>query len=451
MPWPRGALLVGGAVRDALLGRRTPATDLDWLVPDPGPSAERQAALLGGSSFVLDEERRHWRVALPNGTLHDFVPLRAGAHDLLSDLRMRDLTVNALALAESGRIHDPTGGIADLGRRLIRMTSAASLAADPVRPLRAVRFAATLAFELEETTKDAVVERFFAQRAGQEPLPAWERVGAELQALIASRYAARGFALMKALGGVALYLPELELGRAVEQGPLHHLDVLDHQVESLQQLIATFPDAGQALRWATLLHDVGKPPSLGHTPFGTPTFYGHDKVGAEMVQRVLRRLRLPTELVTPAVALVRYHMLPLPRGERAVRRFVHRRRALLPDLLKLMVADREAARGRAASQAGRIAYRVAVSGVLGALDADPPRAPLLGGNEVMELLSIGPGPRVGEALALVAEAQAVGDVHDADEARALVKRFATAQGWLPAGNGTRERQRQRREERTPSR
>lgn len=427
MPWPAGAVLVGGAVRDALLGRG--ATDLDWLVKDPELSAKQHAEALHGSPFLMDPVRRHWRVVLAGGVTHDFVPLRAGASNIAEDMWLRDLTVNAIALPQDGAVFDPTGGLEDLQRQRVRMTSRDSLRADAVRPLRAVRFAATLAFELEEETKEAVVAQFEAQRTGSAPLPAWERVSAELQALLAARSAARGFTLLKALGGLALYLPELELGRGVEQGALHHLDVLDHQLESLNQLLNGFPDAGPALRWATLMHDVGKPASVGRTPLGSPTFYGHDKTGAEMTREALRRLRLPNEVVDHASALVRYHMLPLPREERAVRRFVHRRKTLLPDLLKLMLADREAARGRAASVAGRQAYRISVSGVLAEMEEQPPVVPLLNGDDVMQLLDLDPGPNIGEALAVVAEAQAVGDVKNREEAAALLQRYAAAQGW----------------------
>ncbi len=427
MPWPEGAVLVGGAVRDALLGR--PTTDLDWLVADPAASARRHAELLGGSQFLMDEERRHWRVALPTRSTHDFVPLRTGARDLEQDLRLRDLTFNAMALTEEGRLVDPTGGRQDLSNKQVRMTSLACLTADAVRPLRVVRFAATLAFNVEHATKAATQAAFEAQRSGSAPMPTWERVSAELQATLTSSYAARGFALLKALGGLALYLPELELGRGVNQGALHHLDVLDHQLEALHQLLQGFPDAEPALRWATILHDVGKPACIGRTPMGTPTFYGHDKVGSEMVRALLQRLRLPNNVVSKATALVRYHMLPLPRGERAVRRFVHRRRELLPDLLKLMLADREAARGRAANERARVAYRTQVSAVLAELEAVPNIPLIMNGDEVMELLGLDPGPLVGEALALLSESQALGDVRDLGEAEALLLRYAAAQGW----------------------
>ncbi len=165
-PWPEGAQLVGGAVRDALLGR--PVADLDWLVADPAASAREHAAALGGSPFLLDGERRHWRVVLPSGAVHDFVPLREGASTLEEDLRLRDLTVNAMALTESGRLVDPVGGRDDLRRKLVRMTSLHCLRADAVRPLRAVRFATTLAFELEVQTRSATAQRFEEQAAATE-------------------------------------------------------------------------------------------------------------------------------------------------------------------------------------------------------------------------------------------------------------------------------------------
>jgi poly(A) polymerase len=153
-----------------------------------------------------------------------------------------------------------------------------------------------------------------------------------------------------------------------------------------------------------------------------------------MTADLLRRLRLPGELVATAASLVRYHMLPLPHGERAVRRFIHRRRELLPDLLKLMLADREAARGRLASAAARARYRLAVSAILAALDATPEPRPLLTGDDVMTLLRLAPGPRVGEALAVLGEAQALGDVLGREDAELALLRYAAAQGW------TRERE-----------
>lgn len=423
-PWPAGGLLVGGAVRDALLGHE--ATDLDWLVPDPRAASEATAAQEGGSSFPLDEERGHWRaVGGTSGVTHDFVPLVGSVED---DLRRRDLTINAIALTSSGELIDPTGGIQDLGRKAIAMTSETALRSDPVRPLRAVRFAAALRFELETNTRRAVRDVAAEQLSGGGRLPAPERVRDELSRMLRAE-PATSLHMAQELGLLATFLPELTACVGVPQGPLHHLDVYEHSLEALRLLDATFPDSGTAVRLATLLHDVGKPATMGRAPFGRPTFHGHDQVGAEMTTLVLRRLRFDSATVRLAAGLVRRHMLPLPTTDRGARRFVHRYRELLPDLLRLMLADREAARGPAAGPAGRTRYRVAMSRVLAALEESPPAAPLLRGEDVMSLLGLEPGPAVGEALRLVDEARAVGDVKDREGAEALLRRYAEAQGW----------------------
>jgi poly(A) polymerase len=263
-----------------------------------------------------------------------------------------------------------------------------------------------------------------------------ERIGAELDATLATPVAGRAFAALEEVGLLELALPELAAGRGVEQGGLHHLDVLDHQLEALQRLVDAFPDADPALRWATLLHDVGKPST--RTPGAVAAdglrlrarFHGHDRVGAEMAEAALRRLRRPRALVAARVReLVAAHMRPLPGDERSAQRFVHRLRPLLPDLLRLMLADREAARGRAASATARRRYRERAGLVLAALEGAPPPAPLIDGRDVMAALGLSPGPRVGTILAALAEARAVGDVRDREEALAYAERLARASGW----------------------
>ncbi len=435
-PWPEDGVLVGGAVRDALLGHE-PA-DLDWLVPDPHAACEAAAAARGGSCFPLDEARGHWRVVGGAAArTEDFVPLRGGMivsgggptlGAIEEDLRRRDLTINAMALTAAGELIDPTGGTDDLSRRVVAMTSEEALRSDPVRPLRAVRFTGGLGFTLEPGTETAVRAITAEQLAGTASLPAPERVRDELTRLVYGRPAA-SLRLANDIGLLQTFLPELAACAGVSQGPLHHLDVFGHSLEALEALIATFPDAGLAVRLGTLLHDVGKAVTQGVTPLGRPTFHGHDAAGAELTTRALTRLRFDSATVRRASALVRRHMLPLPATERSARRFVHRYRDLLPDLLRLMLADREAARGRAAGPAGRTRYRIAMSRVLAVLEEHAPEAPLLTGHDVMALLGLQPGPEVGEALSLVAEARAVGDVSDVEGAELLLERFAAARGW----------------------
>lgn len=423
-PHPRAGFLVGGAVRDTLLGRNT--RDFDWLVEDSRAEAERAAASLGGSAFVLDESRGHWRV-VADGETRDYAPLG----DLDANLKARDYTVNAVAADLTGMLVDPTGGLADLRAKRLRMVSEANLRSDPVRGLRGVRFAATLGFNLEPQTEAAVRAHAEDLQAGTAPLPAWERTNDELTLLLLSDRAAPGLQLLHRLGLLRVFLPELADAEGVTQGGFHHLDVLGHSLEALHQLVQGFPESDLTLRWATLLHDLGKPPTKTHYGDGRRYhFYGHDRVGAELTGTLLARLRVPNARRERAARLVRYHMVQLPRTEREARRFVHRRRELLPDLLKLMLADREAARGPGSSEAGRRAYRLAVAGVLEILAEPPPAKPLLDGLEVMQLLSLEPGPRVGEGVRFVREAEAVGDVRTKEEAETALRTYARAQGWL---------------------
>lgn len=423
-PHPSAGYLVGGAVRDTLLERTT--RDFDWLVEKPGAEAERAAEMLGGRAFVLDEVRGHWRV-VANGATYDYAPLG----ELESNLWARDYTVNAVAADLSGTLTDPTGGLNDLRARRLRLVSETNLRVDPLRGLRGVRLAATLGFGLERNTQTAIRSHAAALRAKRAALPALERVNDELTQLLLSDRAGPGFQLLHQVGLLPVYLPELAEADGVTQGGFHHLDVLQHSLEALNQLVQGFPDADLGLRWATLLHDIGKSATKSYDESGRCYhFYGHDKLGADLAETLLRRLRVPNERRERAAQLIRYHMLPLPKNDKEARRFVHRRRALLPDLLKLMIADREAARGPLSSEASRRAYRLALARVLEILAEAPPRAPLLDGHEVMQLLNLPAGPRIGEAVRFVQEAEAVGDVRSKGEAEAALRHYAATQGWL---------------------
>ncbi len=423
-PHPSAGYLVGGAVRDTLLGR--PTRDFDWLVAEPRLEAERAAARLGGRAFVLDDARNHWRV-VADETTRDYAPLG----ELEPNLRARDYTVNAVAADLNGTLTDPTGGLRDLPGKRLRMVSAENLRADPVRGLRGVRLAATLGFRLEPGTETAIRAHAAALEKAETPSPAPERVNDELTQLLLSDQAGPGFELLHRAGLLRVYLPELAAADGVTQGGFHHLDVLGHSLEALHQLIYDFPDADLTLRWATLLHDVGKAVTKSFDDSGRYYhFYGHDKLGADLADTLLGRLRVPNERRARTAQLIRYHMLPLPKNDKEARRFVHRRRALLPDLLKLMVADRAAARGPLSSPKSRESYRLALSRVLEILAEPPPQKPLLDGLEVMNLLNLKPGPQVGEAVRFVQEAEAVGDVTSKGDAEAALRRYAVVQGWL---------------------
>src|SRR5690554_439354 len=168
-PWPEGGYLVGGAVRDALLDRSS--TDLDWLVAQPERAASLAAGLVDGAHFALDEARGHWRL-VTSSSIRDYIRLDGELHD---NLRNRDYTINALALAASGQVTDVMGGLADLEAGILRMTGATQLHSDPVRLLRGVRLAVELDLQLDPATEATIKEIAELHATGDLPLPAWER------------------------------------------------------------------------------------------------------------------------------------------------------------------------------------------------------------------------------------------------------------------------------------
>src|SRR5690625_2281156 len=263
----------GGAVRDALLGEET--ADLDWLVAQPERAASLAARLLDGAHFALDEQRGYWRV-VTGGHIRDYLALRGTLED---DLKRRDFTVNTLALSASGEIIDVCGGLADLQAGVLRMTGEEQLRSDPLRLLRGVRLATVHQLELAAVTAETITALAGELAAGELPLPAWERSRAELDQILLSDGAPRGLRLLDELGLLEPFLPELSACRAVDQGGMHHVDVLGHQIDTVAQLLHFFPDADLSLRWAALLHDVGKPATrtVDEGELGRIRFHGHER------------------------------------------------------------------------------------------------------------------------------------------------------------------------------
>ena len=403
---------MGGAVRDLLLGNRP--KDLDFVVPEPERSARALADRLGGGAFLLDPERGLWRVAA-SGQTYDYAPM---PHGLEADLLRRDFTLNALAVSPRGVVVGPAIARYDLEHRLLRAIRKANLWDDPLRSLRAVRLSVTAGLRLEPQTEGWVREHAQHLRETRS-LPAWERVAEELNRILLHPSAALALHRLERLGLLGVYLPELAAGIGVEQQGAHHLDVWRHSLEVLAQLILLFPQADPALRWAALLHDVAKPQTRQWSPDkGRYTFYRHDELGAELTRQILTRLRQPGERVEQAARLVRLHMQHPPQGGRELRRFLHRRRKELPGLIWLQMAD----------MAGILGYRERMQGLrerLQAIQSLPEGTaapkPLLDGREVMQLLDLEPGPQVGQALAALLEAQALGEVQSRAEAEGFLR------------------------------
>jgi putative nucleotidyltransferase with HDIG domain len=444
------AWLVGGALRDRLLGRPTP--DLDVVVDgDVRGAARRLGRGLGGASFELSDQFGAWRiVARDRGWQVDITPLQGGS--LEADLGARDLTVNAMAEPLSGgELVDPFGGARDLAERRLRMVSTAAFAADPLRTIRVARLATELHFEVEPATADAV--RAHAAGLGD---VAPERVFAELRRIVAADDAVDGVMLVDELGLTAAVLPELAELRGVEQTAYHHRDVHGHTLEVLQATIDLERDPssalgtddlaepvqallaepladqltrGGALRFAALLHDVAKPRTRTEFPDGRIGFPNHDEQGAEMARAALARLRASERLRAHVAALTRHHLRlgflvhDMPLDRRAIYRYLVACEPVEADVTLLSVADRLATRGRKADEAIARHLELARQVLSEALArrAAGPLPPLVRGDELANELGIARGPRLGELLAMIAEARFAGEVSTRDEALALAR------------------------------
>lgn len=461
--------LVGGAVRDAVLGRMS--HDLDFVVPRGGIQlAFAIANKLGAAAYVLDRERDTGRVVLPeHDTVLDFACFRGPT--LEDDLRDRDFTINALALPATAQrrdsIIDPCGGLTDLAARLIRPTHADAVQSDPVRALRAVRLAHGLDFTLPPEARTAVARAVpLLQNVSA------ERVRDEITRILKVARPAAALRDMHALGLLAATLPEVDGLEGLAQSPPHHEDALSHTFSVVAWLATlehslfedpTAPDAALALAVAALqpfrtalqvhaertvdggvngclllrlgavFHDVGKPDTAETDDKGRVRFFGHDQTGADLAAARLRQLAFSREAVGHVQAIVAGHMRPLllldaqgaATSRRAAYRFFRDSGSAGLDIMLLALAD-----VRATHAGGGLPpdWEDLVNLVTGLLQfyfeqhletIAPP--PLVNGRDIMDLLDIPPGPEIGRLLRLIEEAQAAGEVTTRAEALQMAR------------------------------
>jgi putative nucleotidyltransferase with HDIG domain len=452
------AWLVGGAVRDELLGRET--ADVDIVVDGDPEHAARAVARAAGRAacFALSEEFGSWRVVARDGAWQlDVEPLRGGT--LEADLALRDFTVNAIARElAGGATIDPLGGVADLREGLLRTAGPDAFTHDPLRVLRLVR----VAVELDLRPEAETVHRATAAAGGLRDVSA-ERVFAELRRILATAQARRGIEMIGAIGAAKVVLPEIEALRGVEQSRFHHLDVYGHTLEVLDRTVELTAGAelvsgdaggaeldaaldgqreqvrallgeplademtrGEALRWGALLHDAAKPATRAVREHdGRVTFVGHDQLGAQLARAILTRLRASERLRAHVSALVRHHLRagflvhePQPLSRRTVFAYMRECAPVEADVTLLSVADRLATRGERAQQAIDAHLRLTHGLLADALRwrADGPPRPLLRGDELAREIGIDTGPRVGRLLELIAEARYAGEIATREQA-----------------------------------
>ncbi|HEY7266576.1 MAG TPA: HD domain-containing protein [Solirubrobacterales bacterium] len=440
------AWIVGGAIRDALLGE--PVSDLDLAIERGREEGAARAIgkVAGGSAFQLSEEHATWRAIAPSGGWHvDVVALRG--QSIEEDLRARDFAINAIGMPlEGGELIDPTGGLADSDGRLLRAASDRSFRDDPIRLLRAPRLAAAHGLAIEPGT--AELARAAAASAAD---PAGERQFAELRGMLAGPQPLRAIELMERLDLTATVLPELEALRGVVQNPNHHLDVLGHTLAVLEEWLGLEGDLGgfageqrdqvqafldepladelsrrDALRFGALFHDLGKPETRSEGS-GYVTFIGHDEVGARIIAETCGRLRVSRKLNAHLQGLALHHLRlgflihQRPLSRRAVYDYLVATAPVAADVTLLTVADRLAARGEGPLASAEMIEahldlaREMLRDALAWHRDGPPRPPLTG-DELAGELGIEPGPELGRVLEELRAETFTGEIDGRDQA-----------------------------------
>ncbi|AOS94246.1 CCA tRNA nucleotidyltransferase [Mycobacterium intracellulare] len=439
--------LVGGSVRDALLGRLSP--DLDFTT-DARPE-QVQNILRRWADNLWDTGIQFGTVGVGKGDHRlEITTFRADTYDQVSrnpdvqygdrledDLVRRDFTANAMAVRITpegpGEFLDPLGGLAALRERVLDTPAApeVSFGDDPLRMLRAARFVSQLGFTVAPRVRAAI-----EQMASQLGRISAERVAAELDKLVLGDDPTAGIDLLVQTGMGEVVLPEIGGMQMAIDEHHQHKDVYQHSLTVLRQAIALEDDGPDlVLRWAALLHDIGKPATRRHEANGGVSFHHHEVVGAKMVRKRLRALKYSKQMVEDISQLVYLHLRFHGYGDgkwtdSAVRRYVTDAGPLLPRLHKLVRADcttrnkRRAARLQ--SSYDRLETRIAEL----AAQEDLARVrPDLDGNQIMELLGIPAGPQVGEAWRFLKELRLERGPLDTDEATAELLAW-----WRSRGN-----------------
>jgi len=428
--------LVGGAVRDLLMGR--PARgELDFAT-DAKPEdivrvvtgwAEQKYlqgirfGTVGVKKAGLDLQITTFRQEVyPEDDRHPDVTF---ASELEVDLSRRDFTVNAMAVRLPGReFVDPFGGVRDLAAKRLDtpLDPEISFGDDPLRMVRATRFVASLG--LVPTPR--VVEAMRGM-AGRLEIVSAERIRDELSRLLVAAWPAPGLELVVDTGLADVFLPELPALK-VEQDPVHqHKDILKHTLVVVENC-----QADLVLRLAALLHDVGKPSTKKVTDEGVQ-FHHHEVVGARMAEARLRALRYPNDVAAEVVRLVemhlRFHSYRLGWTDAAVRRYVREAGPLLDRLNQLVRADCTTQNPFRAKQLAALQddLELRIARLAEQENLEKIRPPL-DGNEVMEHLRLKPGPLIGEALSYLLEERLERGPVDKDEAYKLLDAWAKERG-----------------------
>ncbi|MFA6897624.1 MAG: HD domain-containing protein [Patescibacteria group bacterium] len=401
------AYVVGGSVRDFLMNK----TPQDWDMTTNAKPEDLQAIFphsfynnTFGTVTVINEETESENLKTVEITTYrtetEYSDSRhpdqvAFTSSLEEDLKRRDFTINAMALRERAgeeEIVDLFGGKQDLKNKIIKAVGSPNdrFSEDALRMLRAVRFAVQLRFDIEKATFDSI-----KNNANLLEKVSAERIRDEFQKIILSEDPAKGVDLLRESGLLRYVIPELEAGIGVAQNRHHIYTIYEHLLMSLK----TCPSGKLEVRLSALLHDIAKP----QTKVGSgqdSTFYNHDYIGAKITEKILKRLKFSNKIVEKTSLLVKNHMFYYNTGEvseAGVRRLIARvGRENLKDLMDLRIADRLGS-GTPKAKPYKLRH---LEYLIEKVSKDPisPKMLKINGQDIMELLHIQPGPKVGAIL-----------------------------------------------------
>ena len=443
--------VVGGFVRDRILG--IPCKDLDFVTVGDGPAlAEEVSRRLGAAASDLSVFKTFGTAMIRYKDLElEFVGARKESYNtdsrkpdveagtLEDDQLRRDFTINALAAKLQGdgiyTIIDPFNGLEDLRDGLIitPLDPHQTFSDDPLRMMRAIRFASQLSFRIDQVTLDAITS--MRERI---TIVSMERISYELNKIILSPVPSTGFLLLDKTGLLKIILPELDAMKGVEQQAGYgHKDNFYHTLQVLDNISENTYDLW--LRWSAILHDIAKPVTKRFEPGHGWTFHGHEVVGAGMVARIFRRLKLPMdEKMKYVQKLVRLHLRPIALvqeeiSDSAIRRLLFDAGVDLDDLMTLCKSD------ITSKNPDRVArylknYEVVISRLKDVEDQDHLRnwQPPITGELIMKTFGIGPSRLVGEIKEAIREAILDGDLEsDYDQAYQFMLQEGRRHGLEP--------------------
>ena len=454
--------LVGGSVRDFLMGKTSP--DRDIAIFGAKKFADKIAEEWKGTLVVLDNENQIFRVVLPDKINYLDISEIEG-NSIEEDLKRRDFTINAIAYdLKNNKFIDVTGGQEDLKNRTLRHIKDSNFEDDPLRLLRAFRFAAVTGFDMSEDLKSAINKYKHLLLN-----PSKERITYELMKLFGGKYTAKTLLMMDEFGILEKLFPCVNEMKSVPPNTHHHLDLLHHVIETVRQIEELYENSAPEekahldkidfggfprinhLKLAGFLHDIGKYSTwtieggkfdgmkgtecdLSKLEEGVrQRFIKHDDVGAKMCVPMLKELKFSKKQIDYISFMIKFHIYPSnvvaapDLSEKVMMRYIRKTGDNVIDNIILAKADRLSARGEAITEE---MVRDNLQGLdkllnfyMSKKDSLKPLPKLIDGFEVMQIKNIKQSPKLGEIMNALKEAQINGDIVTKDEAIEFVKKY----------------------------